>query len=154
MIQVDKLNFDLLNNSENLYKALKLHDTLFKNICKTLYRTIIKQQGCFYNNGEKKLIKWKNCSLRWFIKNMTTEKLLQICKLVYIYNFDAEKKNLQILLQSTRSQELGEMYIYSWLQNLTGLKGSFGNAQAPSIDYVFRDSPNNNSQLSPEASNV
>lgn len=148
-LYADKVNFDLLNNGLEMYKALKIHKNLFKNICKLLYKTIIKQQQYFYNNktGEKDiLVKWKNCSLRWLMKNITTEKLIQICMLVYIYNFDAEKKNLQILLGATRSTEAGEMYIYSWFQDLAGLTGKFVASQAPSIDSVFSDKQNNNQE--------
>jgi hypothetical protein len=104
-----------------------------------IHKTLVKQQWYYYETGEEKVIQWKNVSVRWVMKYMTTEKLLQICKLIYIYNFDAEKKNLQILLGATGSQELAEMYMYSWLQNLTGLTGKFLEAQALDIDYVFAD---------------
>lgn len=141
-LKTGKHNFDLLASGTDLFKALYLQKNLYKMLCKLIYETVVRQQWYYYENGNEKKIKWKNFSLGWFIKNMTKETLMQICKLVYIYNFDAEKKNLQILLGATGSKELAETYIYFWLQNLTGLTGKFLEQQALDIDYVFRDSPN------------
>ena len=141
-LQADKLNFDMLSSGGDLYKALKLHNGLYKAICKMLMKTIIKQQGYFYSNGKELKLSWKNCSLRWLMKNLTTEKLIQICLLIHRFNFDAEKKNIQIVLEATGSKEAGEMYIYSWLQNLVGLKGSFANVLPLSTVFASNDTPN------------
>ena len=153
-LQAGKYNFDLLASGSDLYKALQLQKGLFKQLCKLIHKTLVKQQWYYYETGKEKVIQWKNVSVRWVMKYMTTEKLLQICKLVYIYNFDAEKKNLQILLGATGSQELAEMYMYSWLQNLTGLTGKFLEAQALDIDYVFADLEKKQDKQPPKAEEV
>ena len=54
-----------------------------------------------------------------------TEILMQIIELIYLYNFDAEKKNFQILLRDKNTISLTETYMYNWLQNLPGVTGKF-----------------------------
>jgi len=70
------------------------------------------------------------------------EKLIQICMIIYQYNFDAEKKNWQILFHrmGDGSSQLTETYMYSWLRNLVGLTGAFQLAlypKPPSLDSEY-----------------
>lgn len=145
LIQTDKINFDLLSDSRELYKALKLHRKLYKRIIVLIYETLVNQQQYFYCGDKKEKVFWKNAGLGYLMKHMTTEKLIQICLLIYTYNFDAEKKNLQLVLGLLQGKQREEMYIYSWLRNLGGLTGKFLRSQAPSIDLIFADttSPSN-----------
>ena len=123
------INFDLLSDGENLYKALMLHKKLYKELCKLIKKTILKQQSYYLNNKkERKKIEWTNCSYRYFKKHITIEKLIQICFSIYVYNFDAEKKNLKIILEKMDKKELMEVYMYFWLQNCDGLIGRFSAA--------------------------
>ena len=103
----------------------------------------MKQQKLYMDDKQKvKALKWKNCSLRYFKKHINKEKLIEICYLSYFYNFDAEKKNCQVVLEKMCMKALAETHMYSWLQNLAGVTGKSIFAQAPSIDYAFRDVKN------------
>jgi hypothetical protein len=129
LLQTQTLNFDLLSDGGELFKAIQLNKKLHKELCKLLHHTICKQQG-YYLDGktkERKHANWKNMSLRYLMKNITIEKLIQMCFLVYLYNFDAVKKNNQILnfrLPAEGKQTMGTYMAY-WLQNCTGLTGKF-----------------------------
>lgn len=142
LIQADKVNFDLLNDSRNLYKALHVHKFLFKELCRMIYKTVVLQQQFIVAGTDKKEFGWKNVTLKYLIDHLNTETLLQICMLIYTYNFDAEKKNLQLVLGYLGGKEREEMYMYSWLRNLGGLTGKFLRAQAPSIERVWADTTN------------
>jgi hypothetical protein len=115
-------------------------------LCKLIHKTIIKQQAHYIPKaGEsRKERKWRNCSLRYFKKHITIEKLMQICMLVYLFNFEAEKKNLSVLLgkvvKGQGEKQAMETHMYSWLQNLAGLKGNFLLAQLPNTDYWYDES--------------
>jgi len=119
------VNFELIANSDDLYKALMIHKQLYKQLIQLIKKTIIKQQAYFIDKDKRKELKWKNCSWRYFKKHVTMELLLQICFLVYMYNFDAEKKNWQIILGKMQASQLMETYMYAWLQNLDGITGKF-----------------------------
>lgn len=126
------INFELLNESGDLYKFLHQHKRFYKDLCKLINKHILKQQGYFLNEvKERENIKWTNCNYRYFRKHITYETLMQICKLIYIYNFDAEKKNFQILLgqMGKNMSKVSENYMYFWLQNCIGLTGAFSHAQ-------------------------
>ena len=135
------VNFDLIKSGEDLYTAIVKHKKLYKGLIKIIKKTILKQQ-CYYldkTTKERKGIKFQNCSWRYFKKNITIEKLIQICYLIYLYNFDAEKKNFKIILNQMVNQDeekqLMETYMYFWLQNLVGLTGKFQLAQLTNVEY-------------------
>jgi hypothetical protein len=140
LLQTQTLNFDLLSDGGELYKAIQLNKKLHKELCKLLHRTICKQQG-YYLDGktkERKTASWNNISLRYLMKNITIEKLIQMCFLVYLYNFDAVKKNSQIInfRLPAEGRQTMETYMGFWLQNLVGLTGKFQLAQTLSPDLL------------------
>jgi hypothetical protein len=137
---LEKSSFNLLAEGSWMYEFLTMDKWLFDRLCKLINKTVLKQQA-YYLTGEKvrKKLKWKNCNLRYFKKNITKEKLIQICYLIYFYNFDSVKKNAQIIMERMNMKALGETHMYSCLQNLVGSTGKLAAAQAPSIDYAFRD---------------
>jgi hypothetical protein len=131
LIGIDFKNFDLLVSGQDLFKKLMAHKKLYKELLKLIHKTICKQQSYyleqFPNITKRKLKKWKNCSLKYFINHMTIEKLLQICRIVYMYNFSSEKKNLEILLFQLPQEGKAIMgsYMSSYLENMVGLIGKF-----------------------------
>lgn len=128
-------NFDLLANGGDLYKALNTHKKFKKELMKLLYKTICKQQAYYLNQMPQEAIRtmavWQNVSLKYFINNMSITKLIQFCRIVYIYNFDPEKKNLEILMHQLPAdgKETMRSYMSSYLQNMVGLTGKFQLAQ-------------------------
>lgn len=145
---IEKADFHTLANKEWMHEFLLMDKFLEKQICKLLRNTLIKQQQFIAPNRDKsdkkKLITWRNANYKWWKKNIDSETLIQICALTYLYNFDAVKKNLQILAGRINIKQQMETYMYFWLQNWDGLTGKFLEAQAPSIDYAFRDKPRDN----------
>lgn len=136
LINVKNVNMDLLGDGAQLYEHISTNKKVFKELCKMMRNTICKQQG-YYRDimGNKEHIKWRNIPLRYLLNNLTIEKLIQMCFMVYIYNYDSEKKNLKILLRrvmgdSQEAREHMETYMYFWLQNLAGLTGKFQLAQS------------------------
>jgi len=139
-LQVQALNFDLLADGGELFKAIQLNKKLHKELCKMLYKTVCKQQGYYLDSvtKERKHANWKNIPFRYLVKNITIEKLIQMCFLVYLYNFDAVKKNSQILnfrLPMEGRETMGTYMAY-WLQNCTGITGKFQLAQTLSLDLL------------------
>lgn len=137
------VNFDHLGNGQELYMLCLKNKKWYKGILKIISKTLLKQQAYLYNKNEdkRKEIKWKNCSIRYFKKNISLEGLLQIIELIYMYNFDAEKKNFKILLKHHPTTSHMETYMYDWLQNLTGLTGKFQLALFPkpaSLDKEYQ----------------
>lgn len=160
LIGVKFLNFDLMNDSGELYKCIMTHKKLYKELCKLIHKTICKQQAYYYNtmNKDRKELKWNNCSLGYFIKNITMEKLLQMLKLIYLFNFDAEKKNFKILLGSMAKDKdtktiMGN-YIYFWLQNLNGLTGKFQLSHLTNVDYWYNESEREITSLNPRKEDI
>lgn len=140
LIGMKFINFDLLNDGEELFKALHVHRKLYKSLVKLISTTLLKQQTYYLNDKKKrKELKWKNCTYNYFKKRVTIEKLMQICMLIYLYNFDAEKKNLKILLGKVVKDEAQKQhlqtYMYFWLQNLSGLTGKFQLSLLTNVDY-------------------
>jgi hypothetical protein len=138
---IDRIDFDLLAKGDWMLEFLYRYKKLYKKLVKLIGKIIIKQQVYYMpeDKSARKRIKWKNCSLRYFIKNMTKEKLLQICKLIHLYNFDAVKKNIKILVGGMGINQSTETYMYTWLKDSAGVNGKFLQSQAPSIDSVFKD---------------
>ena len=147
LIGIKFLNFELIGDMPELYKAIMLHRKLYKALVKLLGKVILKQQAYYLDEMKNRIpLKWKNCSYRYFKKRITIEKLMQICKLVHVFNFDGEKKNFKILLGDlARDQEtkgvMGEFMSF-WLQNLNGLSGRFQLAQLINVDYWDDDTQN------------
>lgn len=120
------VNFEHLNDGSELQMLCLKNKKWHKGICKIISKTVLKQQAYYLNEFKvREKIKWENCSLRYFMKNITTEKLLQMILGIYLYNFDAEKKNFKILLNKLNMKQPTETYMYSWLQNLPGMIGKF-----------------------------
>jgi hypothetical protein len=144
------VDFDMLANGKSMLRFIWKDKWLNKKLMKLIKNTLLKQQAYYLplNAKDRKKIKWINCSYRYFKKYVSKENLLQICALIYYYNFDAVKKNLKILVEKMNIKQQTETYMYSWLENMAGVHGKFLLAQAPSIDYAFRDKANK-----PEESN-
>lgn len=136
----ENASFDLLAEGKWMYEFLTMDTWLFDKLCELIDKTILRQQAYYLTSArERKRIRWKNCSLRYFKKYITKEKLIQICYLVYFYNFDSVKKNIQILVDKMCMKDLAGTYMYTWLQNLAGATGKFAAAQAPSIASAWKD---------------
>jgi hypothetical protein len=144
MVGLKFVNFELISNTAELFKAIMIHRKLYKGLCKIIKKTILKQQAYYLNDKkERKKLKWKNCNYRYFKKHITMEKLLQICYLIWLFNFDAEKKNLKILLgqvaKGKKEKHTLETYMYFWLQNLAGMTGKFQLALLTNVDYWHKE---------------
>lgn len=135
-----KASFDMLANGKWMLEFLLMDKWLKKQMCKLIGKTLLKQQAYIMNErGVREKESWQNCSYRFFRKNITKELLIQICWLIYIYNFDSQKKSLRFVAEKIELQQLEQTYIPFWLQNLGGLTGKFGNAQVENIDYYCSD---------------
>jgi len=137
---LDNASFHLLAEGKWMYEFLTMDKWLFNRLCKLINKVILKQQALYLTEDRaRKKLKWKNCNLTYFKKYINKEKLIQICFLIYFYNFDSVKKNVQVLIEKMNMKALAGTRMYSWLQNLDGVTGKSIAAQAPSIDYAFRD---------------
>jgi len=135
------LNFDILGSGTDLYEFIIIHKNWYKGMIKIIKKTLLKQQAYYLNEyKEREKINWKNMNWRYFKKRITIEKLMQICHLIYLYNFDAEKKNWQVIQGKWSIRELMQTYIYSWLQHSAGISGNFLLAQLPNLDYWHNES--------------
>jgi hypothetical protein len=144
-MQIEFINFDLLNDGVKMYEVISTHKKWYKGMIKIIKKTLLKQQGYFKDQmGEVKKHIWKNCTYRYFKKHITKEKLIQICFLIYLYNFDAVKKNFQIITtkMGASGKQAMENYMYFWLQNLAGLTGKFQDAQLRNVLPLQLDMPN------------
>lgn len=145
VIGINLINFETLGDGMKLTEVLLTHKALQKKMKQLVKNTILKQQEYYYKEiGYEKLhkIKLQKCSWRHFKKNISLEKLVQILFLVYIYNFDAQKKNLFIIAERMTVNNLAANYIYSWLQSLDGLTGKFGVALLEKQDLLHVDLQN------------
>lgn len=145
---LEKADFHMLANGKWMYEFIMKDDWFYKKLCKLLRNTLINQQQFIAPNHKdeenRMLVKWRNANWKWWKKNVDSETLIQICAAVYLWNFDAVKKNLKVLAGKMGVLQETDTYIYFWLQKWAGLNGEFLSAQAPSIDYAFRDKPNDN----------
>jgi hypothetical protein len=140
---LEKGDFHLLADGKYMYEFLTISKWFNKQLLHLLKKTLFKQQKYYrvsFSTSKSEEVKIKNrCSFKYFKKHITKEKLIQILWLIYLYNFDAEKKNLKLIVEKMNMGQLLETYIPFWLQNLNGLMGKFLNAQVPEPDYVFND---------------
>ena len=137
---LNKVGFEMIGNGGILYEMINEFKFIYKGLVELISKTVLKQQAYYLNeHKERTKIKWKNCSYRYFKKWVTVEQLIEICYGVYLYNFDAEKKNLQIITKKMITEETAkqamENYMYFWLQNLGGLTGKFQLSQLTNVDY-------------------
>jgi hypothetical protein len=139
---LEKANFHMLAEGKWIMEFLMMDDWLKKQLCKLLNKTLLKQQAYVLVGNDRVLKEWNNCDYDFFKKNVTKELLIQICWLIYLYNFDSQKKSLRLITEKMGFQQLEETYIPFWLQNLTGLTGKFVLAQAGNIDYYCGDLQN------------
>ena len=141
---LEQCNFDLITNGKYMLEFMWMDKFLKKNLCKLIGKTLLKQRFHVYNevNGELTLMKWKNCSYAYFKENITTEKLIEICYLIFMYNFDSQKKSLRVLVDRLGIKHLEETYIPYWLENLAGLTGKFLTAPLPDIGSFYKESQN------------
>lgn len=143
---IRKADFSLLAQGAHLAEFLYLEGKIYKILTKLAWRALSLQQHYFRKQNasghNRKLVKWYNCSLWWFRKNVTKETLIQICFLTYLYNFDSVKKNVSVAIKKMGMEALSETYIAFWLQNLDGLTGKFVKPLQPDIDSVFNDTEN------------
>lgn len=145
---IDKASFFMLADGKILHEFFLMDDWLLKQMYRLIDRTVLKQQAYHLNNvHERELINWTNCDIKYFKKNVTMETLIQICYMVYLYNFDSVKKNAILLLEKTGMKDLMETYVPFWLQNMPGLTGKFLAALAPNIDFILQGSRNANPTL-------
>jgi len=149
----ERANFDLIAHGDWMLEFLLIDKKLKKAICKMLHKTLLKQEGWTYDEKKKERVfkKWNDMSLRYLMKHINKEKIIQICWLIYLYNFDSVKKNLQIIVEKMGVQSLTETYIPFWLQNLAGLTGKFVTAQVeggdlPSADWLNKDKEENDEE--------
>jgi hypothetical protein len=133
------LFIDLLKNGLALWQHIQIYNKLQKQIVKLIYDIILPSQK-WYCEGNSQIYRLSKCSYRYFKEHITKESLLQICQLIYTYNYDVVKKNLSILAKGAGVQEMAGTYMYDWLINLSGLTGSFLTAQLPKLDYWQNES--------------
>lgn len=137
-----KNDFTQLKDGTVMLEFVMRSKWYWKELVKLLGKTLLKQQAYFIDlNDNRTLEKWDNCSYGYFRKNITKETLIQICYLIYFFNFDGVKKNLRFLAEKLNMSRLTETYTYFWLRNCPGLQGKYVSAQAPSPDSVFDGTP-------------
>jgi len=139
---MEQCNFDLLANGKYMLEFIWMDNWLKDKLCGMIGDTLLKQKFYIYNEvkGNLVMMKWKNCSYKYFRENMTSEKLIQICYLIYIYNFDSQKKSLRVLVDRLNMKHQEETYIPYWLENLAGLTGKFLTAPLPDIASYYKES--------------
>jgi len=83
---LEKSNFFMIANGKDVWEMINEFKWLKKDLAKLLYKTVVKQQAYYLNQKTKKreLLKWKNCSFRYFWNNMTDEKLIQMIWMIYL----------------------------------------------------------------------
>lgn len=85
---------------------------------------------------------------RYFSEHVSKETLIQICLLVYLYNFDSvQKKNLSLLLEKMSGEgknatHRSRTYIWSWLKNLAGLREKYTENRYRKLNALFNDGAN------------
>lgn len=137
---LEQANFHLICNGKYMLEFLTLDTYLKKQICKILGKTLLKQQAFILTDKKKRVLKkWKNCSYRYFKKHIKKETLIQICFLIYMYNFDSQKKSVKIIMEKMNQKALEETYIPFWLQNLDGLTGRFQPAPQTRLDSSSKE---------------
>jgi hypothetical protein len=141
-----KADFDMLVEGKWMLEFLMMDKWLKKKLCKLIKDTLLKQQAYIMINNDRVIKKWKNCSYRFFRKNITKELLIQICWYIYLYNFDSQKKSLKFVAEKMGMKQLEETYIPFWLQNMGGLTGKFVAAQAENTDSYLQELENRESQ--------
>jgi len=138
-------SFDLLSNGKYMLEFLWMDKWLYKQLCKLIKNTILKQKQYKVIENKLKVKKLRNCSYRYFKNNIKKETLIRMCWLIYLYNFDSQKKSLKMVVEKMNIKQLQETYIPFWLQNLGGLTGKFHTAPVPNGDWLSNDdlsSPN------------
>lgn len=124
------VSYDLFGKSDYLMSLLLRNRILWKELCRLIGDTVLRnrQQEYYVREMSANLVrrvKLPKVSTRFFMRNVTMEKLVQITFLIYQYNFDAVKKNFSILANKMDLRRQTETYIYSWLENCPGLSGAF-----------------------------
>ena len=138
---LEKCDFNTLAEGKWMLEFLMMDGWLFKALCKLLKKTLLQQEGWVFNEEtkEREFKMWNTVPFRYFKKHMSKEKLIQICWLIYLYNWDSQKKSLALITEKMGMKSLMETYIPFWLQNLSGLTGTFLLAQSESIDLPSTD---------------
>lgn len=119
-----ELGIKFLSNGAELYKLLSNDKKVRKSIYRLIKSTILEKQN-YLDPISGKLFRLPKVSLGYFRKHVTIDEVMQICMLIYIYNFDATRRSLNILMGEMGVQLSGANYTFSWLQNLAGLSGKF-----------------------------
>lgn len=112
---LEKGNFMMIASGKDLFELLNEFRWLKKDLSKLIYKTVVKQQAYYLNQQNKKReeLKWKNCSFRYFWKNMTESKLIQMLFAIYLYNFNQKKKYTQAYSGKnghTRETDFADLY--------------------------------------------
>ena len=139
-----KCNFHLLANGSWIMEFIWRDKWINKNLVNLIGKTVLKQQAYYLDRDlMRKKGQWQNCSWGYFKRNITKETLIQICFLIYYFNFDSVKKNLRLIVEKMNMSSLLETSVPFWLQNMPGLSGKFLLARVPSPASIFDDEPNN-----------
>jgi hypothetical protein len=138
-IGLQNLFMDLLSNGLKLMEYMKIHTSLRKEMTDLIGRVLLKQQK-FYYLKDKKEYKLNKCSLRYFKNHMNKEKLIQIVFLLYLFNYDASKKSLALVVNRMDAGAISQTYMYNWLESCSGVNGSFLQDQLPQLDWFNKES--------------
>jgi hypothetical protein len=133
-----ELGIKLLANGKSLYPLI-IKDMLVRTfIYRLINKTILKKQN-YVDPITNKVYKIKKVSLGYFKKHVTIEGVIQILMLAYIYNFDATKRSLNIIMGEMGASQVSEVCLSTWLANLAGLSGNFLKDQSMSLDAYIID---------------
>lgn len=119
-----ELGIKFFAKGEDLYRILSNDKKIRKQIYKLIKSTILQEQN-YIDPVSGKLYKLPKVSMGYFKKFASIDVVMQICMLIYVYNFDATRRSLNILMGEMGVQLSGATFMWSWLQNLTGLSGKF-----------------------------
>lgn len=128
-----ELGVDFLKNGGSLYQILSTDKVIRRLIERLIQKTILKKQD-FVDPATGKKYSLPKCSLGYFRKNVTIDGLMQICLIIYLYNFDATRRSLNILMGEMGAKTTSETFMWSWLRNLAGLSGNF--LRSPLTSFV------------------
>lgn len=132
------LFMELLSDGMKLMEYLKINRKLMKDLSNLIGRVLLNQQIWYYVKKDK-AYKLNKCSLSYFKNNLTKEKLIQMVFLIYLYNYDSLGKSLALIINKMDARAISQTYMYTWLENLAGVSGSFLSDQLPNLDWYNKE---------------
>jgi len=132
-----EVGIKMIQGGTELYQII-LKDRLIKKwIYRLIDKTILKKQN-YIDPITNKFYKLPKVSIGYFKKHATTDDVMQILLMTYIYNFDATKRSLNLLMGEMGASQVSEVCVSSWLANLAGMSGKYLSDPSDSLEpYIL-----------------